>query len=42
VGLAVLATGTILWRRISSEELVASRTTGTALGILGVMIVLAE
>src|SRR6185436_11171391 len=40
-GLPLLATGTILWRRISSKELVASRTTGTALGILGVMIVLA-
>ena len=40
-GLPMLATGTILWRRISSRELVASRTTGTALGILGVMIVLA-
>jgi hypothetical protein len=40
-GLPMLATGTILWRRISNRELVASRTTGTALGILGVMIVLA-
>ena len=40
-GLPMLATGTILWRRISNKELVASRTTGTALGILGVMIVLA-
>ncbi|HEX5883308.1 MAG TPA: hypothetical protein VFY67_02065 [Pyrinomonadaceae bacterium] len=40
-GLPMLATGIILWRRISNKELVASRTTGTALGILGVMIVLA-
>ena len=40
-GLPMLATGTILWRKITNKELVASRTTGTALGILGVMIVLA-
>ncbi len=40
-GLPMLATGTILWRKISNKELVAARTTGTALGILGVMIVLA-
>ncbi|HEY6218339.1 MAG TPA: hypothetical protein VIW74_16840, partial [Pyrinomonadaceae bacterium] len=40
-GLPLLATGTILWRRISNKELVASRTAGTTLGILGVMIVLA-
>src|ERR1700752_3940725 len=40
-GLPMLATGTVLWRRIKNKELVASRTTGTALGILGVMIVLA-
>ena len=40
-GLPMLATGTILWRRISNRELVASRTAGTALGTLGVMIVLA-
>jgi hypothetical protein len=39
-GLPMLATGTVLWRRIKNEELVASRTTGTALGILGLMIVL--
>ncbi len=38
--LPMLATGTVLWRRIKNKELVASRTTGTALGILGVMIVL--
>jgi len=40
-GLPMVATGTILWQRITNKELVASRTTGTALGILGVMIVLA-
>src|SRR5689334_7669450 len=40
-GLPMLATGTILWRRISNRELVASRTAGTALGILGMMIALA-
>jgi hypothetical protein len=40
-GLPMLATGTILWRRINNKELVAARTTGTALGIIGVMVVLA-
>ncbi|HXQ70687.1 MAG TPA: hypothetical protein VN844_09380, partial [Pyrinomonadaceae bacterium] len=40
-GLPLLATGTVLWRRIKNKELVASRTTGTALGVLGVMVVLA-
>jgi hypothetical protein len=39
-GLPMLATGTIMWRKITSKELAASRTAGTALGILGVMIVL--
>ena len=40
-GVPMLATGTILWRKISNKQLVASRTAGTALGILGMMIVLA-
>lgn len=40
-GLPLLATGTLIWRRISDREMIASRTTGTALGILGAMIVLA-
>src|SRR5215213_6780524 len=40
-GLPMLSTGTILWRKISNKELVAARTAGTALGILGLMIVLA-
>ena len=39
-GLPLLATGTVLWRRIQDKELVASRTTGTALGLLGLMIAL--
>ncbi len=40
-GLPMLATGTILWRRINNKALVASRTAGTALGILGVFVVFA-
>ena len=40
-GLPLLATGTVVWRRVKNKELVASRTTGTALGVLGVFIVLA-
>jgi hypothetical protein len=40
-GLPLLATGTILWRRIKNKELIFARTTGTALGIVGVFIVLA-
>jgi len=40
-GVPMLATGTVLWRRIDNKELVASRTAGTALGILGLMIALA-
>ena len=40
-GLPMLATGTILWRRINNKELVFARTAGTALGLVGVMIVLA-
>lgn len=40
-GLPMLATGTILWRRINNPELVFARTAGTALGIVGVVIVLA-
>src|SRR6266550_3820088 len=39
-GLPLLATGTVLWRRIHNAEMVASRTAGTALGILGMGIVL--
>jgi len=40
-GLPMLATGAVLWRKIANKELVAARTAGTALGILGLMIVLA-
>src|SRR4029078_490009 len=40
-GLPMLATCAVLWRKIANKELVAARTAGTALGILGVMIVLA-
>ena len=40
-GLPMLATGAVLWRRIRNKDLVASRTTGTALGLLGIVIVLA-
>jgi hypothetical protein len=40
-GVPMLATGTILWRKIANKELVAARTAGTALGILGLTIVLA-
>jgi len=40
-GLPMLATGTVLWRKIANKELVVARTAGTALGILGLMIVLA-
>ncbi|HSK62593.1 MAG TPA: hypothetical protein VK893_02090, partial [Pyrinomonadaceae bacterium] len=39
-GLPMLATGTVLWKRINNKELIASRKTGTALGILGLAIVL--
>jgi hypothetical protein len=40
-GVPMLATGTILWRKIANKELIAARTAGTALGLLGLMIVLA-
>ncbi|HKG46562.1 MAG TPA: hypothetical protein VKB02_07545 [Pyrinomonadaceae bacterium] len=40
-GLPMLATGTILWRKITNKELAGARTAGTALGILGLVIVLA-
>src|SRR5215213_8346432 len=39
-GVPMLAAGTILFRKITNKELIACRTAGTALGILGVMIVL--
>src|SRR6266404_6257074 len=39
-GVPLLATGTVLWRRINDKRLVASRTAGTAIGILGAGIVI--
>ncbi len=39
-GFPLLATGTLLWQRISKKEFVASRTAGTSIAILGVLIVL--
>ncbi|MGH9956944.1 MAG: zinc ribbon domain-containing protein, partial [Pyrinomonadaceae bacterium] len=39
-GFPLLATGTLLWQRIAKKELVASRTAGTSIAILGVLIVL--
>ena len=39
-GLPALAIGTILWRRVGGRELLAQRTTGTALAILGTLMVL--
>lgn len=38
-GVPMLATGTILWRRINDDKLVASRTAGGALAVLGVFTV---
>jgi hypothetical protein len=40
-GVPMLATGTVLWRRIQDQHLIASRTAGTALAILGLIISLA-
>ncbi len=39
-GFPLLATGTLLWQRIPRKELVASRTAGTSIAILGVLVVL--
>ena len=39
-GVPLLATGTVMWRRIRDAKLVGSRTAGTALGILGLAITL--
>ena len=36
-GVPMLATGTILWRRINDDRLVASRTVGGALALLGIL-----
>ena len=40
-GLPLLITGAVLWRRVLDSRMVASRTTGTVLAILGAIIVLA-
>jgi hypothetical protein len=39
-GFPLLATGTLLWQRTLKKELVASRTAGTSVAILGVLVVL--
>ncbi|MGH9968308.1 MAG: hypothetical protein ACREBG_10825, partial [Pyrinomonadaceae bacterium] len=39
-GFPMLGTGTLLWKRITDRKLVASRTAGTSIAILGVVIVL--
>jgi len=39
-GLPLLITGAVLWRRILNSQMVASRTTGTVLAILGAMVLL--
>jgi hypothetical protein len=39
-GFPLLATGTLLWQRVLKKELVASRTAGTSIAILGVLVVL--
>src|SRR5262249_28341565 len=40
-GLPLLATGTLLWKRITEEELRAERTPGASIAIIGTTIVLA-
>jgi hypothetical protein len=37
-GVPLLATGTVMWRNIGDGRLVGSRTAGTALGLLGLLI----
>ncbi len=39
-GVPMLATGTLLWQRVTNKELSASRTAGTSLAIIGTVIVL--
>ena len=39
-GFPLLATGTLLWQLLSKKEFVATRTAGTSIAILGVLIVL--
>lgn len=40
-GLPMLASGTLLWKRVSAKELRAARTAGTSIAILGTAVVLA-
>lgn len=39
-GIPLLATGTLLWKRVVDKELVVARTSGTSIAILGMMIVM--
>ena len=39
-GVPLLASGALLWRRVRAKELVASRTAGTSLAVIGTMVVL--
>ncbi len=38
-GIPMLACGTLLWKRVSRKDLVASRTAGTSMALLGVLVV---
>jgi hypothetical protein len=40
-GMPLLATGTLVWRKVKQKELVAARTAGTAIAIFGAATVLA-
>ncbi len=40
-GTPMLASGTLIWRRVKQKELIASRTAGTSIAILGMAVVLA-
>jgi hypothetical protein len=40
-GVPMLASGTLMWKRVRAKELVASRTAGTAIAILGTVVVMA-
>ncbi len=40
-GVPMLATGTVLWKRIQDEKLITSRTAGTAIGVIGLIVVVA-
>jgi hypothetical protein len=40
-GTPMLACGTLIWRKVTREDLAVSRTAGTSIGILGIVAVLA-